>query len=162
MYWSCTPTTTEVNATLNLYALWHHSIPSELLHTDSILQLRQKSSGGKAEELPFPRSSRGCHKMLGFFLSHTHTPIICPISDLCAVEHTSGAAFWAVKIPLCTNVILAELLPEVVCTWQWTRFHVSWLINTPPKISGRFGGTQQVTELGFLHCGKPYHKQLFL
>lgn len=112
----CTPITTEAYATLNPYALSDHSVLSEVLHMDSILHLRQKSSGGKTEELPFPRSSRGCHKMLGFFLSHTHTPIICPISDLSPVVHTSGAALSAVKIPLGTSVILAELLPEVVCT----------------------------------------------
>lgn len=94
----CIPTSTEIYATLNPYALSYHSILSELLHMDSILHLRQKSSGGKTEELPFPRSSRGCHKMLGFVLSHTHTPIICPISDLSPAVHTSGAALWAVKI----------------------------------------------------------------
>lgn len=33
-----------------------------------------------------------------FFLSHTHIPVICPISDLSPVVHTSGAALWAVKI----------------------------------------------------------------
>lgn len=132
----CTPTSTEVYATLNPCALSHHSILSELLHMDSILHPRQKISSGKTEELPFPISLRGCEKMLGFFISHTPTPIICPISGLSPVVHTSGATLWAVKIPVGTDAILAELLPEVVCTWQWAHFHMGWVINTPPKISG--------------------------
>lgn len=54
--------------------------------------------------------------MLFFFLLYTHIPITFPVSDLSPVVHASGAAPWAIKMPPGTGVILAELLPETVCT----------------------------------------------
>ena len=109
------PTGRDVSATLSPYALSHRSIPSALLHMNSIFHSRQKTSGVKTEESPFPRSSRGCHKIL-FFPSHAQTAITFVVSDLSPVVHTSAAAPWAIKMPPGTNVILAELLPEVLST----------------------------------------------
>lgn len=105
----------DVSATLSPYALSHRSILSELLHMNSILHSWQKTSGVKTEESPFPGSSRGCHKIL-FFPLHAQTAITFAVSDLSPVVHTSAAAPWAIRMPPGTNVILAELLPEVLST----------------------------------------------
>lgn len=149
----CTPISTEVYATLNPYALSHHSILSELLHMNSILHLRQKSSGGKEKTCHFldPQEDVGCFP---FSHSQWYAPYLIYLQFTYIWCCTLGC-----QIPLGTNVILAELLPEGVCTWQWARFHVGWLINTPPKISGRFGGTQQA-RVG-LFALWDYHKQFF-
>lgn len=115
----------------------------------------------QTEELPFPRSSRGWCKMSGFFLSHTHTPVICPISDLSPIyihlvlhSGLSNTSWYR------SNSCWTAPRSGLFCTWQWACFYVGWLINTPLKISVRFGGTQQARVRLFALWD--YHKQLFI